>query len=106
MNFRIHTVLLMSSLVCVACLTTTQSIHGTKINGVTFLKTSEPYLEKCQSLGTFQGVAASIWGGEVGNQQARVDAIKNARSDGATHFLETEANFTDGGVSGKGYKCP
>ena len=96
-------VFIVTASLCMSCVTISE--HGTKINGVTFLDRDESYLEKCQSLGSFQGVAASIWGGKVGNSQARVDAIKNARSEGATHFLETNANWTDGGVTGTGYKC-
>jgi hypothetical protein len=104
MRANIVMVLLVTLFCFSSCTTTSQ--HGSKINGVLYLDNPESYLENCSNLGNYQGVAASVWGGKIGNSQARIDAIKNAKADGATHFVESDANWADGGVSGTGYKCP
>lgn len=91
------------SIIALACVTTIP--QNSKTNGVTYLRNMAPYLDQCKFLGNIIGVPTSIWGGEVGNSQARIDALRNARSIGATHFVETDSNWTDGNVAGSAYKC-
>jgi hypothetical protein len=84
---------------------TTNMPHGSKTNGINYLNRTESYLNSCDDLGTIIGIPSSLWGGKIGNSQARVDALGKARQLGATHFLETDSNWADGNVTGRAYKC-
>jgi hypothetical protein len=84
---------------------TTSLPHGSKTNGIIYLSRSEFYLNSCKNLGTIVGIPASLWGGKIGNSQARINALEKARQMDATHFLETQTNWADVNVQGIAYKC-
>jgi hypothetical protein len=92
-------------LFAVSCVTTAE--HMTKYaNGVTYLAREEAFLAHCKELGVVIGRPSSMWGGKIGNAQARIELVDRAKEAGATHVLETSANWADGNVSGQAYKCP
>ena len=84
---------------------TSKMKSGSKFNGITYFDREDSQLGSCTELGEIVGIPNSLWGGAVGNNQARVDAFDRAKEIGATHFLETNANWTDGIVIGQAYTC-
>ncbi|MDG2199281.1 MAG: hypothetical protein P8O70_20810 [SAR324 cluster bacterium] len=78
---------------------------GNKLNGITYLDREDSQLSSCTELGEIVGIPNSLWGGAIGNNEARVDAFDRAKEMGATHFVETNANWTDGIVIGQAYTC-
>jgi len=63
------------------------------------------FLDKCKSWGRYTGQPNSILGGAIGQAAARNNVLKEAKTDGASHFKESDTSWADGGVSGEAYKC-
>lgn len=75
-------------------------------NGVTYLHESSSLPVSCEELGSIIGRPTTAWwGGDIGNSQARVDAVNQAGTSGATHIFEEDANWIDGNVKVKAYRC-
>jgi hypothetical protein len=94
--------LLLLAALLVGCVTTELEQTAERVK---YFKAPNELLVACKEVAELEGEPASIWGGKVGNRDARNDLRNQASAMGYDALLEVDSDWALGHVRAKAYKC-